>query len=309
MSRRSSQKKSRRSLQKRSRRSALSSYVPRNLLLPAAAVATVVAATALRAESAPQTLVVATFNLFANITALTNAGIAIAKLPSPPDVVVFQETPVPAPELANYKLVHEVGGDHESMTVYVHNGWTSTVQGVAVTGLCNTPRYTQKVTIERNGQQFTIANVHLCGGRYDETAMASQSVIELGDAKTEMFGFIEDCDIVLGDFNSDLNHYVTGYVDHTQQQYLRGLGWTNEQIAVWNSSMYSTLYDAGFAYVAPLIANSGRLMSTTRPHDAELTPDVIWYKPDRLIQTSRGTVIPIPPSDHHGVYREFEIKQ
>lgn len=298
-------------MQKRSRRSALSSYVPRNLLLPAAAVATVVAATALRAESAPQTLVVATFNLFANITALTNAGIAIAKLPSPPDVVVFQETPVPAPELANYKLVQQIGGNNDSMAVYVHKGWNFTVHGVAGTGLCHTQRYTQKVTIERNGQQFTIANVHLCGGQYDEVAMASQSVIELRDAKREMFGFIEDCDIVLGDFNSDLNHYVTGNVDHTQQQYLGRLGWTDEQIAVWNSSMYQNLQEQ-FVYVAPPNpSNPVRVMSTTRPgpiHEhAELTPDVIWYKPGRLIPTSRGTVIPIPPSDHHGVYREFEI--
>ena len=308
------------------RRSASASYVPRRLLLPAAAAAAAaavlaaagVAATALRS---PTELTVATFTLDKQRDVLTRTNLSeyatYHQFPLP-DVVVCQDSPLLEDHISlepDYTCVYHGGvsnsssEDMRSMSVFVHKSWKTTASRIYKTELCPTDRNTVIFTISRGGATFEIANVDLCGGGRDEVYERVRDQAEA--VKTETFDIIQRCDIILGNFNSDLNHFIASqrrgaipgskYLTHLKNH----LGWTDDIIEAWNTSMFTRLLkNANKSYAH----HDGSQQAEITDLAHWIASSAIWFDPERLTQQA-FYCFDVRYVQHLGLVARFEIEK
>jgi hypothetical protein len=227
-----------------------------------------------------------------------------------PDLVVFQEAGTRF-HIKGYDNIQWGGGDtkYENMGAALRNNteWKSVQIKTFRTKLCNTLRDVVKIILKNKQNpaiQIKIGNVHLCGGRYDEEVSQYKTNHDLIKTKEEGIKLLEDCDIVLGDFNSDIHHFLNKIPNKQQEIFLKDKLWTDEQIEIWNTTPYKLLERKKFKLVPP----------EKRTSFFGGTTDVIWYKKNKLLLANNGIIdMGIKKakrqedgaSDHNGVYATF----
>jgi hypothetical protein len=266
---------------------------------------------------------VATVNLFNNEGTNMISTLKTQLSKYKPDIVVFQEASKHKIELPDYSVI-QWGGPriYEFMGAVLLNNsdWknVSEVQKFS-TEKCKTNRQVFKITLQHKKdptKTIKIANIHLCGGRFDEGTHQKcnnppnslDCQIELTNIKNESIAAVvsADVDIILGDFNSDVNNYINGTPLEVQRKYLEKKNWTLKQINTWNTAPFEYLTKAGFKLVQPEDQTSW----------FGGTPDVIWYNPlkykyifNNIIDMGATTAISQKSgaSDHNGVMAQFSL--
>lgn len=162
--------------------------------------------------------------------------------------------------------------------------------------------------------KINIANVHLCGGSLDEEMKDITEITQnaLGTLKTSELQKIVDpkkgrADIILGDFNSDVHHFLTGNPNPKQKKFLKSRQWSDEQITVWNKSPFIFLKNTeAFDHITP----------ETQTSSHGTTPDTIWYNNKKVEFTDIQGVIDMNAqatekderfSDHNGIFAVFQV--
>jgi endonuclease/exonuclease/phosphatase family metal-dependent hydrolase len=229
------------------------------------------------------TIKVATINLFGIYkTDKTLQMLKIGLLNVQPDVVAIQEAPADIlTQVPGYDLIYEkgrTGGRGETIACLLAQNsrwWYSSNSTDYETKNCRTARVSAvSKFIHKEDANYTVlvANVHLCGGRFDE-ATALENEDEIISKKTELFtAYKPKPDIVLGDFNSDVNHFYKNIESEKQINFLTGLGWTRENAAKWNKAPYVWLDQNGYSLVDP----------ETQTSFYGNTPDAIWFQKKNL---------------------------
>ena len=267
------------------------------------------------------TIKVATINLFGIYESKNKKTLAILKQgleSNKPDVVVIQEAPKDIlHQVENYELIYETGrtkgrGETIACLVYKQGAWKWNGQNVEyITNTCPTPRVSVVSTFVYEADTnyvIQIANVHLCGGRNDEEHVPATDG-ELITKKTELFElYSPKPDIVLGDFNSDANHFVDEIPAENQLVFLMQKGWNEKHASLWHKAPYQWLSNNSYSLVSPEKETS----------HFKNTPDTIWYKNDRLEWTKERGVIDFGAinghgqldgaSDHNGIFAVFSVK-
>jgi len=137
-----------------------------------------------------------------------------------PDIIFIQESNISGIKLDNYlyiKFPHLA--KTELMDIYLRKdcNWLKDSIQEITTSLCFTPRSCKIITLKHKttNQKIKIANIHLCGGRYDENdkigGMLKGSLKDVRKRKNEIIEILvktHNVDIVAGDFNSDLICYL-----------------------------------------------------------------------------------------------------
>ena len=231
-----------------------------------------------------------------------------------PDVLLVQEA-VQSHNVPGYECSYECGDDHNWMAAFVRltSPWSATKHTTFESASCTTTRNAAVLHVaSHGGSPLRIANVHLCGGRFDERYHTDDSAADLEHAKNELLRQVlaeAKPVIVAGDFNSDMNHYVTGEPRAAQATYLKMRGWSDEHIAIWNQTPYALL--AANAYAA-----TSTDAATTSWYGG--TPDAIWYHTPALTLRSQR-LVPLfdrrtdtrptaGGSDHNGLVATFDVQ-
>ena len=257
---------------------------------------------------------VATVNLFNNQGKRMISSLEKELNIHTPDLVVFQEAGTMF-NIKGYDNIQWGGGDtkYEYMGAALrHNTqWKSVQIKKFRTNLCNTLRDVVKIILKNKQNpaiQLKIGNVHLCGGRYDEEVSQYKTNYNLIKTKEEGNNSLQECDIVLGDFNSDIHHFLNKKKNVNKQQeiFLKDKLWTDEQIEIWNTTPYKLLERKQLKLVPP----------EEKTSFFGGTTDVIWYKNNKLLLKNHGIIdMGIKnakrqedgASDHNGVYATFVL--
>ena len=246
-----------------------------------------------------------------------------------PDLVALQEAPTGKSkdkyEIEDYDRIVWGPKGTEGMAVFLRNNsaWalaevqefvTSTSAALKKVGSfapCGTSRKVYLPTLELKKDRTVkvrVANVHLCGGKFDDPKVVRDCDKDLQcvkDMKIEPLEQVVDAwaDIVLGDFNSDVHHYVDGKPNPGHRVYLNEIGWTDAHIEKWNIAPYEFLFENGYKLVNP--------QKTTSYYG--VTPDTIWYN-DEISLIDHGLLdmgCALTPgqgaSDHDGIFATFSI--
>jgi hypothetical protein len=229
-----------------------------------------------------------------------------------PDLVVFQEAGTKF-TMKGYENIQWCGGDtkYEKMGAALKQNteWKSVEITRFQTNLCYTLRNVVKIHLKSTKNpaiHIKIGNVHLCGGRYDEKVSHYTTHDNLIKTKKEGLHSLQDCDIVLGDFNSDIHHFLTKNKNPNKKQenFLKDKLWTDEQIKIWNTTPYKFLEEKQFKLVPP----------EKKTSFFGGTTDVIWYKNNKILLANHGILDmginnakrqEDGASDHNGVYATF----
>ena len=231
-----------------------------------------------------------------------------------PDIVALQEIPLRVIDIRGYTPVvwQELHSTEKMGMLLRDDGEWEVVDRKRKheTKKCRTPRMTFIVTLQHKQVKHVkvkIANIHLCGGSIDEKWHQGKSNILATKTEAVEFAVQEDCDIILGDFNSDAQHFETGRARHGQKKYLKNLGWSEDQIETWNCGVFRYLQGQGYSLVPPEEQTSY----------FETTPDVVTYKVGQFHLRGRKLLDMgatghnkgqyYGASDHNGVYAEFQV--
>lgn len=181
-------------------------------------------------------LKVASVNLFAgNGTAMLLTLKKYLKADSGPDIVVYKKRRETFSKLRGILQSNGVGpSDFEIMGCLIHDNsvWELVNSSTIKTESCYTKRdsFLFELRLKSNpNTTVTVGNVHLCGGRFDEghhQNCSEKDSQDLVTAKTEVIhNFIKaGASILLGDFNSDVRHYLNGNANTGQKKYLNDKG-------------------------------------------------------------------------------------
>lgn len=149
-----------------------------------------------------------------------------------------------------------------------------------------------------------LANVHLCGGRFDEDDKIGGMLIgdekQIQQRKNEVLEKLineYDIDIIAGDFNSDINCYLNDEILPHHLEFLKKVS-PNTSIQIlkeWNKSPYNFLDSNLFT----LAINKENIRNTSiyKTH-----PDSIWFKNCNLIEFDYVDLLQENLSDHNGLY-------
>ena len=262
-------------------------------------------------------ITVATVNAFGGKGTELNRALASQLSMSYPDIVVVQEAPASGMSIADYDVYYNDGpSDDNRMMIMVRktSKWQVRSNEVYESVHCNTNRYTLLTTVEikvpgHSHRSYIIANVHLCGGRFDEPELSISTVDKLKTVKEEVLHQLIDkgVDIILGDFNSDIKHHTTKTVNSEQESYLIDLGWTPDKIAAWNHVPFELLENNDYSLV-PVTATVATSYYGTHP-------DAIWYKKQLVLVDTDiidlGAINTVGPghggSDHNGLWATFGV--
>ena len=237
-----------------------------------------------------------------------------------PDLLVFQEAPSNL-KLEGYRAIQWGGpGPYERMGAMIRldSQWTETTHTMHTTQKCKTTRASVILSLHLKTNRdvvLRVGNVHLCGGRYDERVVHRCEDRSIDDCLRDMDGvkiesvqelILRGTDIILGDFNSDVHHYLKNKPHPSQEQYMKKSGWSSDQIRTWNISPFKLLHDKEYVLVEPQAQTS--FYGTTT--------DVIWYKRNQMTLQSHGVIdmgantATYPSeaaSDHNGLVASFVI--
>lgn len=198
------------------------------------------------------------------------------------DIICLQESPeekkleeklVSSP----YKIIFWGGhqyGDYLAILVNTNIDWK--YKNIQVnTKLCNTKRIGVSciLTHPKWRENICIANVHLCGGGPDESEAARSTEYELIKMKEETLKLLlekSSPSLIVGDFNSDLNHFHTKIGNPEHIKYLKNKDWTSNKIKIWNFTPFQFMKKMGLSY-----AMNGDYVKPTS--FSGTTPDAIWY--------------------------------
>jgi endonuclease/exonuclease/phosphatase family metal-dependent hydrolase len=225
-----------------------------------------------------------------------------------PDVVCMQEAPRPSSIKRSslgkhYAVVCEAVPDDEPdcserlvILLSKKSKWTYSSSAVIPTVKCDTERVSQLATFTYRKKVVRIANVHLCGGKYDDGVYADTSSRKMRSIKSEAVNSLKRADIVLGDFNSLFDPFS----NESYLEYVYDLGWDKSQIKAWNQAPFDRLSKLGFT----------RVEWDTPTTFYGNTPDSIWYRPELRLSSvslidmgaSRKTA-----SDHDGLLVSFIV--
>ena len=167
---------------------------------------------------------------------------------------------------------------------------------------CDTDRI---ITLENfmhvSGVNIKIANVHLCGGRFDEEYHCNQSIQSIQDAKLDMLkDVIGVADIILGDFNSDF--LVEGGTNlpngNGRLDFLKNLGCDENKARMWHNLPYQKLQSSGYRRVE--FGEHTSAFGTM--------PDGIWFSNRFSVRRNQVfDALTQNASDHNGLAAEFVV--
>lgn len=241
-----------------------------------------------------------------------------------PDAVCIQECPIGFIDIEGYRYDNTFPKDilpADYLTLYTKDKpqWTIIGKETLYSHHCHTKRISDIYTFQKGTKRIRVANVHLCGGKFDEDfkngCKEDHCENTLRKGKLEMLQRITDLkpsvDIIAGDFNSDL---LAGKIGKdtpptSQVTFLRSKNppWTDAEINAWNSPT-EFLASKGFAYVT-IKSDQVRPTSFYR-----ITTDGIFYNTKRLsapTSTSQFNMYGETPtsgaSDHDAIFARFEV--
>lgn len=238
---------------------------------------------------------------------------------SQPDIIFIQESTPERLSLGDsYQLLdfpdqNTPSDSSERMDIYYcqNSSWNVTSQTLINSYPQASPRPSLLVTLEHPSTTsfITLANVHLCGGRYDENdqlgGLLRGDLTSIQQLKTELLqDLVENyhVDIIAGDFNSDLNCFLTqGQLCSRQLSFFEKVspGKSLQVYQQWNLAPFNYLYSQGYqlAYTG---SSNGDLMSTSIFGNH---PDAIWFKPEKIQYGKQGMIDFLSPnlSDHQGL--------
>ena len=236
-----------------------------------------------------------------------------------PDFIFLQEAPIQNNESIKALKDYEVASFHDKhnstqlhyeimMTLRRKDSpWTLKNSHPILTSKCGTGRVATINTVEHQDskKKITIANAHLCGGRFDEMMHCKASNIdELIRAKNDMLVDIvkQKVDVVLGDFNSDYLSYLNPD-DVSKLQFLMSKqnNCSKQQAQKWHSAPFELLKTNNYTHV-----DIGDVQTSTYGPQT----DNLWYKGNKLKQESFEILDALKSnaSDHQGISVKFQIK-
>jgi ribA/ribD-fused uncharacterized protein len=226
-----------------------------------------------------------------------------------PDVLFLQEMP-PRFELDGYTCVVDKGPRFVRMGVFcrIDSPWvaSSIVQFKDSNGPSKRTNFMVAFR-STSGMTVRLGNVHLCGGGPDERALVWSDTSALVTLKSKIAQALVNAsvDVVAGDFNSDVHHFLRDRVNVKQSKFLTGIGWKEENIKIWNCTPFEVLENAGYK-LAPVETQTSFFGGT---------PDVMWYR--RWLRVSSKQKIDMGAieadtqvsgtSDHDGIATTFSI--
>lgn len=164
-------------------------------------------------------------------------------------------------------------------------------------------------------KKIKIGILHLCGGRNNEKTLHSTNTKNMRKIKAEQIEKIinKDTDIILGDFNSDIVHYLTNIINKEQQKYFINYKLTNHyKMNIWNKLPFKLLEDANYKLACGDKDACINFYKENKTSYFGPSPDVIFYKNNPEINVSKFNIInllSIPQlSDHNGLFVDFNIK-
>lgn len=245
-----------------------------------------------------------------------------------PDVILLQE----APELVNimmylsdkYDVAHHGAHPHgnytfDSLATLIRKGspWKVDCVSIVPTVLCLTKRITTVTSIKNDNKTIAIANVHLCGGRFDEKDVVTRKIPvddKLNTMKTETLSKIisgkssAKPDIIIGDFNSDMY----GAIDPATAKnriYLTNLGFNDNMIQAWNSAPFTFIKENHYI-LAPYVKTGDSPLQIMKTSAFGPTPDATYFSISRLEYTSSDVINLIDTgfTDHNGLFVQLNCK-
>jgi hypothetical protein len=264
----------------------------------------------LRRAPDPLSVRVATINAWGGKKDFFSALASQLELAGWPDVICMQEAPKPSKFSSRLSLLKHYDivcsdRDNKSERMVILRRKKSPWQHAGCSGhetnLCKTKRISQLATFTRDKLTVTIANMHLCGGRYDDKNHKKDSVENMATIKGEaVLAMVPDASIIVGDFNSLPNPF--GVMNKSYLTYIRKIGWSDQQILAWNETPYDILKQSGFVrvkYNKPTSFFGGM-------------PDSMWckqyLKPDRINEIDMG-MLTKKSSDHNGIIATFVFRE
>ena len=220
----------------------------------------------------------------------------------------------------NYELKHTNGNTRtERIDFYLKNDSDITALPTFIplsSTICNTPRTDIIITIQYTNIKIGI--VHLCGGRTDENVFAGilASLTDINEKKKKIKQIKEeqiqkmihqDVDIILGDFNSDIEHYL-GNSNQKNMEYLEKKLLDHDIIDFYNKVPFDLLEKSGYNLLCGDKQNS---LIFYIPHTSVYgtSPDAIYYKSTKLIVNDFKIIDLLTGelSDHNGIYADFSL--
>jgi hypothetical protein len=221
-----------------------------------------------------------------------------------------------------YTLKHTNGNIvSERIDFYLKNDSDITIEATQdklSTINCRTDRDDLIITTTYNGVEIKIGIVHLCGGKYDEPAFIqkiteqgistnNEIIQEIRKIKEEQIQKMIDknVDIILGDFNSDIEHYL-GTLNTKQQGYFNNINFHDYMIEAWNKIPFTLLKDN---YYLPVCNETCTTFYTPHTSVYGTSPDAIYYKSTKLIVNDFKIIDLLTGelSDHNGIYADFSL--
>lgn len=247
---------------------------------------------------------------------------------SHPDVIFIQES---APQrlhlgsgyhLLDYSTFNQSTSNIdliEPMDIYVKedSSW-KVIQQFQIDNLPQkSPRQSKIVVLqhEKKKIKITLANIHLIGGRYDENdqlgGFLKSDVSTIHQLKSELLQELVQkyqVDIIAGDFNSDLNCYLSqGQVCSKQLSYFKQVspGKSFQVYQQWNLAPFNYLHSQGYQ-LADCVYPDTKLVSTSIFGNR---PDAIWFKPSKIQSHKHDLIDFLTPnlSDHQGLSWKCQV--
>jgi endonuclease/exonuclease/phosphatase family metal-dependent hydrolase len=165
-----------------------------------------------------------------------------------------------------------------------------------------------------NTRNIKIGILHLCGGRFDEHLLFTANENYATEIKTEQIKKIisEKVDIILGDFNSDIYHYLTDKINEKQKKYLNiNLNLNEKIINIWNKTPFELLEEKDYKLACGKKEDCIEFYTNNQTSIYGPSPDAIFYKNNTDIKVSNFDIINLlgpKLSDHNGLIASFNIK-
>ena len=229
------------------------------------------------------------------------------------DIMCLQEAPVHNKKIdvpERYEEIYLEGpASHESMALWKLKTslWEVEKTTALSTKHCYTLRESFITTLRYGNTKLVLSHLHMCGGKFDEKFHGRESVTRIKQTKEETVISAVKCksDIILGDFNSDLMHYLTGSALNSHREFLKSNGYSIKKINAWNTIPYRFLANHNYQ----LVKNKKK----TSFYGG--TPDSIWHLPRLKLETfsvvdmgiSSGRRPSDGYSDHNGIKATFVV--
>lgn len=239
-----------------------------------------------------------------------------------PDIIFVQEGNNDLIQLNEYNYInnylHPNSHNDEKMDIYIKkdSNWKILSNIKLYSTLSHEQRNYIILTIKNiyTSKIIKIANIHLCGGRFDENDKIGKML--LGNLKTvrkrknEIINKLInnlDVDIIAGDFNSDLNCFLNnGIIDKNHLKYFKKISPnTSTNIFVeWNISPYYLLYKNKYELAFSNDKSKKNITSIFNNH-----PDSIWFKKNKMKLCYYDYIdfISYNLSDHNAIFTDFII--